>query len=201
MNSTEDTYAVVVNGEEQYSIWPTFKKTPPGWKEVGVQGSKEHCLDHIGKIWKDMRPLSLRKKMAEREQTWQEKKATALASPPEPYLSPTVRFLSKGIHPVSLIKVHKTPENVKEALIRNHIHITFTDTQGETTLSLPLDPQSTHFDLTKFDQPQKKLILAGNLILDFVKVRCTAEIDPVSLEGTGSLEIIENLASSYFQKN
>ncbi|MCK1502146.1 MbtH family NRPS accessory protein [Bradyrhizobium sp. 188] len=61
----EDTtiYDVVVNHEEQYSIWPTYRELPLGWKAVGVSGTKSHCLNHIGTVWTDMRPLSLRKQM------------------------------------------------------------------------------------------------------------------------------------------
>jgi len=61
---SEDTvFRVVVNHEEQYSIWPTYLEIPAGWREVGVQGPKQHCLDHIKDAWTDMRPLSLRKHM------------------------------------------------------------------------------------------------------------------------------------------
>lgn len=55
-----EDYRVVVNHEEQYSIWPTFKEIPLGWKEVGVAGSKDQCLAHIEKVWTDIRPLSVR---------------------------------------------------------------------------------------------------------------------------------------------
>ncbi|MBR0906137.1 MbtH family protein [Bradyrhizobium liaoningense] len=57
------TFTVVVNHEEQYSIWPTFKEIPGDWKAVGKTGSKKECLDHIEQVWTDMRPLSLRKFM------------------------------------------------------------------------------------------------------------------------------------------
>jgi MbtH protein len=56
----EQTYQVVVNHEEQYSIWPTRRTIPDGWKPVGPSGSKAICLDYIDKTWTDMRPLSLR---------------------------------------------------------------------------------------------------------------------------------------------
>jgi MbtH protein len=56
-------FTVVINHEEQYSIWPTFKDVPKGWTAVGVTGSKKECLDHIEQVWTDMRPLSLRKFM------------------------------------------------------------------------------------------------------------------------------------------
>jgi MbtH protein len=56
-------YAVVVNHEEQYSIWPTHKQLPMGWTAVGCTGTKAECLDHIEKVWTDMRPLSVRQAM------------------------------------------------------------------------------------------------------------------------------------------
>jgi MbtH protein len=58
------TYAVVVNDEEQYSIWPADRTQPDGWHLVGVTGQKQQCLDHIEQVWTDMRPLSLRRAMA-----------------------------------------------------------------------------------------------------------------------------------------
>lgn len=60
----DDTvYSVVVNHEEQYSIWPNHLAIPSGWKAVGTSGSKQDCLDYIEEHWTDMRPLSLRKAM------------------------------------------------------------------------------------------------------------------------------------------
>ncbi len=53
-------YKVVVNHEEQYSIWPAERDLPKGWRAEGTIGSKETCLDHIEKVWTDMRPRSLR---------------------------------------------------------------------------------------------------------------------------------------------
>ena len=58
-------YKVVVNDEEQYSIWPADRESPLGWKDVGKSGTKEECLAYIKEVWTDMRPLSLRKKMGE----------------------------------------------------------------------------------------------------------------------------------------
>lgn len=57
-------FKVVMNHEEQYSIWPDYKELPGGWQHVGVTGSKRECLEHIDRVWTDMRPLSLRKQMA-----------------------------------------------------------------------------------------------------------------------------------------
>lgn len=57
------TYKVVVNHEEQYSIWPADREAPLGWREAGKTGSKADCLAHIKEVWTDMRPLSLRRQM------------------------------------------------------------------------------------------------------------------------------------------
>lgn len=55
-------YRVILNDEEQYTIWPTYRpELPLGWRAEGTQGSKDECLAHIKIIWTDMRPLSLRK--------------------------------------------------------------------------------------------------------------------------------------------
>jgi MbtH protein len=63
--SQEDTrtYGVVVNDEQQYSIWPQGRELPAGWRLEGTTGPKQDCLARIGEVWTDMRPLSLRKRM------------------------------------------------------------------------------------------------------------------------------------------
>ena len=70
----EDTtiYRVVVNHEEQYSIWPVDREIPLGWRDEGKSGLKAECLAYIKEVWTDMRPLSLRKQMeaaAQEDQT------------------------------------------------------------------------------------------------------------------------------------
>ncbi|MFJ6568062.1 MbtH family protein [Streptomyces sp. NPDC091292] len=66
-NEEEDnlTYIVVVNHEEQYSLWPADKEVPLGWRAEGKTGSKAECLAHINEVWTDMRPLSLRRAMGQ----------------------------------------------------------------------------------------------------------------------------------------
>ncbi|MEV0395259.1 MbtH family protein [Polymorphospora rubra] len=56
----EGTFAVVMNDEEQYSIWPETRDLPTGWRREGFAGSRAACLDHIEAVWTDMRPLSIR---------------------------------------------------------------------------------------------------------------------------------------------
>jgi MbtH protein len=63
--SDDERYQVVLNDEEQYSIWPQDREIPAGWRPDGTVGTKEECLAHIDEVWTDMRPLSLRRAMAE----------------------------------------------------------------------------------------------------------------------------------------
>src|SRR5262245_14795440 len=99
MDENQETYRVVVNHEEQYSIWPDYREIPPGWNDVGVSGTKESCLDHIEKVWTDMRPLSLRKRMEELEANPPAPPSPTPAEPQEPTL---VERLSNGWHPVEI---------------------------------------------------------------------------------------------------
>lgn len=64
-DSREDTtiYKVVINQEEQYSIWSAYQQIPLGWKDAGKSGLKQECLAYIKEAWTDMRPLSLRRQM------------------------------------------------------------------------------------------------------------------------------------------
>ena len=59
----QDQYKVVINHEEQYSIWPADREPPEGWKPVGIEGSRKECRAYIEEVWTDMRPLSLREGM------------------------------------------------------------------------------------------------------------------------------------------
>lgn len=66
-NDDKLIYNVVVNHEEQYSIWPADQECPKGWTTVGKTAPKTECLAYIRDVWTDMRPLSLRKQMAAAE--------------------------------------------------------------------------------------------------------------------------------------
>ena len=62
----QEIYEVVINLEDQYSIWPKRKEIPYGWKAVGKSGLKDECLAYIKEVWADMRPKSLKDAEAER---------------------------------------------------------------------------------------------------------------------------------------
>jgi MbtH protein len=56
-------YQVLVNDEEQYSLWPASHEVPAGWRSAGKEGSKQECMDYVDEVWTDMRPRSLRERM------------------------------------------------------------------------------------------------------------------------------------------
>jgi MbtH protein len=65
MNDWQDgTLKVVVNDEDQYSLWPAERENPPGWRDAGRTGTRTECLEFISQVWTDMVPRSLRKPAA-----------------------------------------------------------------------------------------------------------------------------------------
>jgi MbtH protein len=62
---TEDTraYLVVINDEDEYSVWFADRELPAGWRATGMRGSKQECIAHIDTVWTDMRPRSVRLQM------------------------------------------------------------------------------------------------------------------------------------------
>lgn len=62
--SDDREHVVVVNGEEQYSVWLADRPLPEGWRAEGTSGTRAHCLAHIDEVWTDMRPRSLRERLA-----------------------------------------------------------------------------------------------------------------------------------------
>jgi MbtH protein len=79
MDKEEDTrdYQVLVNSEEQYSLWLAGQAVPNGWRQVGPTGQKQICLDYVKEVWTDMRPLSVRKAMEKYQAEQAAKKAEA----------------------------------------------------------------------------------------------------------------------------
>jgi uncharacterized protein YbdZ (MbtH family) len=182
----EDTtiYKVVVNHEEQYSIWPEYKDNPLGWKDAGKAGPKAECLAYVKEVWTDMRPLSLRKKMEEMAKN-------PPPPPPDPNRSKEkslVDKLSEGSHLVEAgLRPERTVKLLKEAIDRNYVHIKFTNTKGGTELGVRLDRDGCDFNNADFENGTGTVHREGGLTLDYVKVRCIADIDLMSLQGQGRL--------------
>lgn len=180
---------VVVNDEEQYSIWPADRTLPAGWRATGFEGERQDCLDHIDEVWTDMRPLSLRRAMATADAEPAQAAVGATdsadagagrtAGTPVPDL---VDRLSIGRHPVDVVlRPQASIEGLRSAIDDGYVHIRFTETQGGTELGVWLDRDACR---TPGSGP---LHLAGSLNLDLREVRCEADIDPETFTGTGRL--------------
>lgn len=188
----EDTtiYKVVMNHEEQYSIWPDYKENPLGWRDVGKSGPKAECLAYIKEVWTDMRPLSLRKKMEEMTES------PPLPPPDEKNIGQgddLVDRLSDGDHAVEAgLLPERSVELFKEALDRNYVHIEFTETNGGTKLGVRLDRDRCNFSSADFEARAGTAHIEGNLTLNYVKVRCVADLDLKTLDGRGHLVKVES---------
>jgi uncharacterized protein YbdZ (MbtH family) len=188
----EDTtiYKVVMNHEEQYSIWPDYKEIPRGWQHVGKTGPKAECLAYIKEVWTDMRPLSLRKSMEEFAKN---------PPPPQPPPDPNtprekslVDRLCEGDHPVEVgLRPERSAKLFKEAIDRDYVHVKFTQTKGGTELGFRLNRGTSDFSAADFENGKGTVHIEGCLTLDYVGVNCVADIDLSTLAGMGRLVKVE----------
>jgi uncharacterized protein YbdZ (MbtH family) len=185
---TEDTtvYRVVVNLEDQYSIWPDGQQCPSGWTATGPSGSKAECLAYIKETWTDMRPASLRRAMAELARS---------SAPMPPPLERSARRhesvvdrLSAGDHPVELgLRPERSVQVLANAIDKGVVHVTFTGTRGGTEIGVPLDRERCDVTTADLQRGRGAIHLEGELSLNFVKVRCVVDVDLATLAGTGHL--------------
>lgn len=194
----EDTtiYKAVVNHEEQYSIWPADRENPLGWNDAGKTGLKAECLEYINEVWTDMRPLSLRKQMEEAE-------ARRAAEPEDdgaegdnataaPEGDDLVQRLSESEHPVEVsLRPERSVDALKDRIEQGYVHIKFTGTRGGTELGVRLDRDALGLDGADFENRKGTVHLEGGLTLNYVKVRCVADIDLETLAGQGRLQPVE----------
>jgi uncharacterized protein YbdZ (MbtH family) len=185
-------YTVVVNHEEQYSIWPANRDPPLGWNAIGTAGRKSECLEYIESVWKDMRPLSLRRHMEEMDRhrgAGQEALAGDDPMSEEGNEGPSLlERLSLGRHPVeAALRGPQTATTLKECLERAYLHIRFTQTRGGTELGIRLDQAASQTGLADFENGKGTVHLEGELILDQAKVRCVVDLDVATLRGEGYL--------------
>lgn len=190
-------YNVVVNHEEQYSIWPAHRENPRGWKNVGESGTKHECLEYIKNVWVDMRPLSLRKKMEQMQKDTSKINDKTVRKDEKKKKKDRrdnlLAFLTIGEHPVEAsLRPEKTVMLFKEAVGRGYVHVRFTDTRGGTELGIKLDMEACEFGLADFDQESGFVHLEGDLRLNYVRVRCVADMDLRVLAGTGHLICLDS---------
>jgi hypothetical protein len=101
-----------------------------------------------------------------------------------------VQRLAEGDHPV-VTRRAESAEELKQSIDRGYVLVTFTDTRGGTELGVRLDDALTDLNGADFEQATGSVHLAGNLKLNYVKVRCVAYVDLATLQGEGHLEILE----------
>ena len=181
-------YKVVVNEEEQYSIWPDYMKNPRGWRDVGKVGLKVECLAYIKEVWTDMRPLSLRKKMEELARN----PPVARAIPQTPKIASLVDRLAIGNHPaVVCLRPEPSLRLFKDTLDSGYLRVKFTDTNPGTELGMQLNKDACNFEEANFEKGTGSIHVVGDSSLDFTRVRCVADINLDSLAGHGHLEKAE----------
>ena len=179
------TYKVVVNHEEQYAIWLEHKQLPNGWTLAGKTGSKADCLAFIKEAWTDMRPLSLRKKLDELAKNPLPPVSSDPGTPDEKAL---VDRLCDGDHSVEVgLRAEKDAKLFKKAIDGGYVHIKFTETRGGTEIRMRLNADTSDFSAADFDNGKGSAHVEGNLMLDYVRVKCIADVDLDTLKGTGRL--------------
>jgi uncharacterized protein YbdZ (MbtH family) len=184
----QQTYRVVVNDEEQYSIWPADQELPDGWRDGGHSGPKPGCLSYIDQVWTDMRPLSLRKFMAEHADDEPADDDTDAVDGPS-----LVDRLCTGSHPVvASLRPEASAAALKSAVDGRYVFIRFTDTAGGTELGVRLDDQGTDLTEADFEAGTGRVRLSGTLTLDFEAVRCVSAIDLATLAGEGHLQRVSH---------
>lgn len=110
-------------------------------------------------------------------------------------MSDLVTRLCDGQHPVEIsLRPERTPQAFKECVDRGYVHVKFPNTRGGTELGVRVDMAKSDFSHADFDLAQGRLTLVGDLTLDYVKVRCIADIGLPALEGTGRLELADQAA-------
>jgi uncharacterized protein YbdZ (MbtH family) len=181
-------YKVVVNHEEQYSIWPAYREIPAGWKDADKAGSKAECLAHIREVWTDMRPLSLRERTAGDAA----RRGTETERPqelPEVEEVDLITRLAAGDQPVEVVlRPVRDAQALQKRLEQGHVHVKFTGTRGGTELAVELDRGLLVTSQADFAAQTGSVHMEGVLMLNGRKARCIADIDLATLEGQGRLQ-------------
>ena len=104
-----------------------------------------------------------------------------------------VQRLADGDHPITLGGPVRSVEQLQRDIAREYVHIKFTATRGGTDLGMRLDQAQSQLDQADFEQGTGTVHLVGSLILNYVRVRCVADLDLATLQGMGHLEIVEEV--------
>lgn len=100
--------------------------------------------------------------------------------------------LSQGEHPVEFtMRPERTAQVLKDCLDRGYVHVKFTGTRGGTELGFAVDAQATDLSAADFTGSSGRVRVAGDLVLNYVKVRCFADVDLSTMQGVGRLQPLE----------
>jgi len=184
----DSRYEVVVNHEEQYSIWPEGRELPLGWRLAGKSGTRADCLAYIEQEWTDMRPLSLREQMKKLAENPKSGSQPVPSQPPDPR-DDLVAFLSEGDHPLQASA--QSGEQFLERIKAGYVNVKFTDTRGGTELGVRLDSAASDTTGADIEGHKGNVRIAGNLTLNYQPVRLVAEVALETLLGSGRLQLQE----------
>lgn len=173
-------YVVVINDEEQYSIWRSDREIPSGWRDEGTRGPKARCLEHIDEVWTDMRPRSVREAMA--------KMPEPEALPATPPRSDLVERLASA-QPLAFVgRPESSRDELGAQLERGRVFVRFESTGTE--LGLKLNAGALSSARAAFQASASRIALEADLILDYRAVRFHGELELASLRGHGRLETL-----------
>jgi len=183
----QEIIRVVVNHEAQYSIWPVDRECPPGWSDAGKSGTKAECLAYIEEVWTDMRPLSLRREME--RLAAQPARLSSVSAQPQPVdaRDELVSYLSTGDHPIEATA--RSGEDFLKRVESGYVYMKFTDTRGGTELGVKVDWKATNIGAA--DEHDRKVHVAGDLTLNYRKVRLVADVQVNTLRGVGRLQSVD----------
>lgn len=180
-NDGTASYWVVCNDEEQYSIWPMGRAIPPGWHRTERTGPLADCLAYIAEAWTDLRPLSLRRGLAEAPAAEAPIRPSSEAAAP-PHLVDRLATLQPVEFAPSL---PDRCQALKASIERGFLLIRFPASEGGTELAITLDRQATALNDADFVRGIGTVTLVGDLTLDWRKARCMASLDLATMSGRG----------------
>ena len=192
--ANEPIYEVVVNSDEEYSIWPGALGDPPrGWQLVSVRGVKGYCLDYIDEKWTDRRPSSLRRGAGA---------SVDVAVRAEPLAVPQgagglVDVLTDVRHPITgTVPPTFTTERLRMALGTGFLHLCLRGSHGSTTVALKLDRSACDFDASVGERGERVHRLQGTCELDGALLRCVVEIDATTMSGVARVHQADRFSPS-----
>lgn len=182
-------YIVVVNHEEQYSIWRADFELPGGWSSCGFEGYRDECIAYVDKVWLDMRPLSVRRALQEIE------KNTQSAQPQQgheaPPREPLVSRLTKEKRRFEFVSANELSRDlIKQSIKRGVVHFRIPDTDGGTVIGLVIDEAKAKECVASIDAGCEELSIVGRFTLDYMNAVCKLSANLSSFDGQCQIDLV-----------